>query len=74
MSDKDLHYVSDVGRKGLIVIAIVGLLALMAWCFSHERIRDISEGRAMDSRISRCVLYRRCCRPRCRYVEVANVL
>jgi hypothetical protein len=70
MTDKDLHYVSDAGRNGLIVIALIGLIALAAWCFTHERIRDISEGRAVDSGLSRCVLYRRCCRPRCRFVEV----
>jgi hypothetical protein len=74
MSDKDLHYVSEVGRVGLFVATLIGLLALAAWCYSSERVRDISEGRTMDSRISRCVLYRRCCRPSCRYVEVAHVI
>lgn len=33
---KDLHYVSDAGRNGLIAIAIIGLLALAAWCWTHE--------------------------------------
>jgi hypothetical protein len=72
MSDKDLHYVSEVGRVGLFVATLIGLLALAAWCYSSERVRDISEGRSMEVRTERRAVYRRCCRPRCRYVELGE--
>lgn len=70
---KDLHHISETGRLGLIAIAIIGLVMLAAWCFTHERLSALSQGREMGRDVSRCALYRRCCRPVCHFVELTDV-
>jgi hypothetical protein len=60
---------SSFPRRGLIVVTILYLLFVFAWCASHGRVREFMDGSSMDAGVSRCAVYRRCCRPSCRFAE-----
>jgi hypothetical protein len=60
------------GRRGLICVAIIYLLFLFAWCATHGKVREFSEGSSIDAVVSRCAVYRRCCRPSCRFAEALS--
>jgi hypothetical protein len=63
---------SEFPRRGLIVVTILYLLFLFAWCATHDGVREIIDGSSMDAGVSRCAVYRRCCRPSCRFAELAG--
>jgi hypothetical protein len=60
-------------RIATIVTWLVFLAFVAAWVISFERIQTLSKGPEVQSVLSRCALYRRCCRPGCRFVEVEHV-
>jgi hypothetical protein len=59
---------SEFPRRGLIVVTVLYLLFLFAWCATHGGVRDFWDS-SIDSAVSRCAVYRRCCRPSCRFAE-----
>lgn len=63
------HELDKSSRRARIIVAIVLMLFLAlvaAWTASHER--TASPGESVDRGVTRCGAYRRCCRPRCRFV------
>jgi hypothetical protein len=55
----------------LIAAILISWLILLAYVETSDvRLPTFQEGGAMESVRSRCELYRRCCRPACRFVQV----